>query len=557
VARAELRCVYALAALLAGSQLRAEEDRPFVDIAAEAGVAFQHVSSRTAQKYLPETMSGGVALLDYDSDGLLDIYLVNGAALQDPMPEGATPDKSNPKVWNRLYHNLGNATFEDVTQTAGVAGLGYGQGVAAGDFDNDGHCDLYLTNYRRNVLYRNLGDGRFEDVTAAAGVAGGGWSASAAFFDYDSDGDLDLFVSRYLDWTFETNQWCGDTARKQRAYCHPRYFQPVHHLLYRNDGNGRFTDVSEASGIAASPGKGLGVALADANGDGLLDIFVANDKVAQQLFLANDAAGFAEGALVTGAAFDADGETYSGMGIAAADYDNDGLADLFVDALALQGYALYRNADGFFEYVSRESRIAAISERHSGWGAGFLDYDNDGLLDLFVAQGHVMDNIETTQPGIPYREPFLLMRNTGDAFEEVSAFKELHAGRGAAFGDLDNDGGMDIVVNNNDEPASVLLNRARRGRWLIVDLVGAQSNRDAIGARITLTLPDASRRSAVASAAGSYMSSNDRRVHFGLGAAETVASVEILWPSGRSQTLEGVAADQILKVREPRRHVGN
>ncbi len=516
---------------------------------------FTIAPSHTSQKYLPETMSGGVALLDYDGDGFLDIYFVNGAKLQDPMPPGAAPDKSDPAFWNRLYRNKGDGTFEDVTEAAGVAGRGYGQGAAAGDYDNDGRPDLYVTAYGANTLYRNRGDGTFEDVTEAAGVKGGGWSASAAFLDYDADGDLDLFVSRYLDWTFETNRWCGDEARKERAYCHPRYFKPVPHLLYRNDGAGRFTDVSVDRGIAAAPGKGLGVAVADFDDDGRIDVFVANDKVPQQLFL-NGESGFEESALVLGAAYDADGETYSGMGVAAGDFNNDGLPDIFVNALALQRYALYRNGDGLFEYVSPKSGVGAISERHSGWGAGFLDYDNDGLLDLFVAQGHVMDNIETTQPGVLYRERFLLLRNTGAKFEDVSsqagaAFTQQHAARGAAFGDLDNDGDIDIVVNNNNEAASVLLNQTHGANWLTVAPIGAESNRDGVGARLTVTLGDGRRLFAAVSPAGSYMSSSDPRVHFGLGAAASIKSLEIVWPSGRTQTLHDIEPNRILEVREP------
>ena len=528
-----------------------------MDIAAEAGVDFRHQASKTSQKYLPEAMSGGVALLDYDGDGFLDVYFVNGAALADPLPAGARPDKSDPRFWNRLYRNEGGRRFVDVTAKAGVAGLGYGQGAAVGDFDNDGHPDLYLTNYGPNILYRNRGDGTFEDVTAKAGVAASGWSASAAFLDYDGDGLLDLFVARYLDWTFEENRWCGDESTRERAYCHPRYFDAVPHVLYRNRGDGTFEDVSQATGVAEAPGKGLGVALGDWDGDGRLDVFVANDKAPQQLF-ANRNGGLDEIALLAGAAFDADGETYSGMGIAVDDYDNDGLPDLFVNALALQRYALYRNTGSLFEYVSVASGVAAISARRSGWGTGFLDYDNDGLRDLFVAQGHVMDNIERTQPGVRYREPLLLLRNQGARFEDVSclagpAFAVDRAARGAAFGDLNNDGRIDIVVNSNDEPAAVLLNQLPGGHWLIVDLTGTASNRDAIGAAIELTRPDGSKSFATVSRAGSYMSSNDRRAHFGLGDAESVASIEIRWPSGRRRMLENVAADQVLRVAEPPR----
>ena len=546
--------------LVAPFTLEAADGMLFEDVSEDSGVSFRHHSSATPQKYLPETMSGGVALLDYDGDKLLDVFLVNGALLQDPMGPDDAPRKSDPEFWNRLYRNLGDGRFEDVTEAAGVAGRGYGQGVAAGDFDDDGHADLYVANLDENILYRNLGNGSFEDVTASSGAAGSGWSASATFFDYDLDGDLDLFVSRYLDWTFQTNRWCGDSARWERAYCHPRYFKPIPHLLYRNEGDGTFRDVSATTGVSSAPGKGLGIALADHDGDGRLDVFVANDKVPQQVFT-NSESGFEESALLLGAAYDADGETYSGMGIATGDFDSDGRPDLFVNALALQGYALYRNVDGFFEYVSQQSGVAAISERHSGWGTGFFDYDNDGRLDLFVAQGHVMDNIETTQPGIRYREPFLLMRNTGGSFENVSAqagpaFDRPHAARGAAFGDLDNDGDIDIVVNNNNERPTILLNRHQGNHWLTVDPVGTVSNRDGVGAQVTVELPDGRRLSRLVSAAGSYMSSNDRRAHFGLGDIETVEVLELLWPSGRRQVVRDVPIDEVLELQEPSAPMG-
>ncbi|MCB1021718.1 MAG: CRTAC1 family protein [Acidobacteria bacterium] len=498
-------------------------------------------------------MSGGVALLDYDGDGFLDIYLVNGALLGDPLPPDAQPDKSGPQYWNRLYRNRQDGTFEDVTKRAGVQGEGYGQGVAAGDYDNDGRPDLYVTSFGGGRLYRNRGDGGFEDVTAKAGVAGDGWLASAAFIDYDADGDLDLFVSRYLDWSFSENRWCGDETRKQRAYCHPRYFEPVPHLLYRNEGDGRFTDVSAAIGLQDAPGKGLGIALLDADGDGAIDIFVANDKEPQQLFL-NRPGGFEEDALLTGVAYDGDGQTYSGMGVASGDYDGDGWPDLLVNALALQGYTLYGNEKGQFRDVAAESGVAAASERRSGWGTGFLDFDNDGRLDLFVAQGHVMDNIEDTQPGVLYREPYMLLHNVGERFTDVSGeagetFQAAHAGRGVAFGDLDNDGGVDIVINNNGEPAVLLRNQAKRGHWLILDLEGSADNRDGIGAQITAVFGDR-KLHATASAAGSYMSSSDPRIHLGLGTAETVRRIEIHWPSGRRQTLREIGADQVLTVRQ-------
>lgn len=529
----------------------------FSDVTAGSGLNFRNHASLTSEKYLIESMTGGVALFDYDGDGLLDVFLVNGAALADPMPAGREPDKADPRYWNRLYRNLGNFRFADVTEKAGVRGHSYGMGAAVGDYDNDGRPDLYVTNFGRNILYRNNGDGTFTDVTDKAGVGASGWSVGAVFVDYDKDGHLDLFVARYLDWDFSKNIYCGERKPGYRAYCHPDQFEPIRHLLYRNNGDGTFTDVSRPTGIAAHPGKGLGVAIGDFDRDGWTDIFVANDSFPQQLFRNKGDGTFEETALLLGVAYDEDGRTFAGMGVDFADYDNDGWPDVFVNALANQKYALFRNSKGAFEYVSGPSGVAGITMLHSGWGARFLDYDNDGWKDLLVGQGHVMDNIELTQPNIRYLEPLLLMRNRGGKFEDVSRhagapFQIPLAARGIGFGDLNNDGFLDLVINCNDRPALVLRNDGGNGNhWLLVKLIGTRSNRDGIGARLRLVSESGLEQHAMVTTASSYLSASDKRVHFGLGRDARIRLLEIRWPSGLVQKLEDVTADRILAVREP------
>ncbi|MEZ5367149.1 MAG: VCBS repeat-containing protein [Bryobacterales bacterium] len=345
----------------------------FVDISQGSGVDFVSQPSETTQKYLPTTMLGGVAMLDYDGDGRLDLFFVNGARVADPMPKDAKPDKSDPRYWDRLYRNEGGGRFADVTEKAGLRGSFYGQGVAVGDYDNDGDADLYVTGIERNALYRNDGGGRFREVSEQAGVAGGGWSTSAAFFDYDSDGLLDLVVARYLHWSFAHNPYCGDRAAQRRSYCHPDEFEALPALLYRNRGDGTFEDVSERSGLAASAHKGLGVALNDYDSDGRIDVFFANDSWPQHLFR-NGRAGFSEEGLALGVAYDEDGREFAGMGADLQDYDNDGRPDLFVNALARQGYHLYRNQGDAFAEVSVAAGLAEPTQLSSGWGATFVDF---------------------------------------------------------------------------------------------------------------------------------------------------------------------------------------
>ena len=522
----------------------------FEDATARSQIRFLHRSSATTQKYLIEAMSGGVGLIDYDGDGKLDIFFVNGARLADPMPEGKLPDKSDPAFWNRLYRNNGNGTFTDVTEKAGVRGLGYSMGVTVADYDNDGHADLYVTGYGHNTLYRNNGDGTFSDVTAQAGVGGAGWSAGALFIDYDRDGLLDLIVTRYAIWDFSMNIFCGERKPLRRDYCHPDQFQPVTHLVYHNEGNGRLRDVSEASGIGRHAGKGLGITMEDFDGDGWPDVFIANDAVPQQLFRNKHDGTFEEVALAMGAAYDGDGRSFSGMGADFADYDNDGLPDIFVNALARQRYAMFHNRKGRFDYVSEASGVGAASLQHSGWGAKLADFDNDGWKDLFVAQGHVMDNIELSLPQVRYLEPPLLLRNLGGKFTPVPVYSKPIAGRGAAVGDLDNDGWLDVVINCNNQAPVVLRNRGGRQHWLTIETIGVASNRDGIGTRIRVVSGAGLQQFAMVTTGGSYLSSSDRRVHFGLGLEKSIKLVELTWPSGKVQRLENVAADQMLKVRE-------
>jgi hypothetical protein len=527
----------------------------FTEVAQKLGIAFRYRSSHTPKKYLLETMGGGISLLDYDNDGRLDIYFVNGAPLSDPTPQKSIPAKTGPEYWNRLYHQKLDGTFEDVTEKAGLQGAGYGMGVAVGDYDNDGFEDLYVTAYGGNKLYHNNGNGTFSDVTNTAGVAAGGWSTSAAWVDLDGDGLLDLVVLRYLEWDF-ADVWCGERKEGYRAYCHPDFFKPVAPLVYRNNKDGTFQEVSQNLGLA-KPGKALGIALADYDRDGRVDIFVANDSMAEFLYHQKDDHTFEEVGLASQVAVDIDGRTYAGMGVDFADYNNDGWPDIVVTNLANQRYALYQNlGDGSFNYMTPASGLGQMTVSHSGWGVRFLDYDNDGWKDLLIAQGHDLDTIELTSPNLHYREPMLLARNTGRGFADVSAqsgsvFSQAWVARGMATGDLDNDGGLDAVVTTNDGPAYVLHNEtSNSNHWLLLKLVGHRSNRDAIGAEIAITTAAGSQYATV-STASSYLSASDKRVHFGVGKDATVQKIEIRWPSGVHQSLKDVRADQILLIDEP------
>jgi hypothetical protein len=511
------------------------------------GLDFVLQNSPTPQKYLIETMPGGVALLDYNNDGLLDIFLVNGGRVTSPMATPETFDRKNPRYWNRLYRQNKDASFTDVTQSAGLANAGegnYGMGVAVGDYDNDGFPDLYVTNYGKNILYHNNGDGTFTDVTAKAGVAAGGWSVSAGFFDYDNDGKLDLFVTRYMEWDTKHSKTCGGDWH---TYCPPEEFPATTNILYRNNGDGTFTDVSQKSGIAAKKGRALGVAFADYDGDGFTDIFVANDGMQQYLYHNNGNGTFTERGLEAGAALSEDGRRLSGMGVVFQDYDNDGRPDVIVTELPRELYGVYHNdGNGTFGYGSLATGLGVLSSGSSGWGVGLEDFDNDGWKDLFVAQGHVLDNVEQIDPSLHYLElPMLAMNHNGRFERADSGSVAPAAGRGAAFGDLNNDGWQDVVMTILGDHPQIFFNRGGKQHWLVISLRGTRSNRDGFGARVRVN-----GQTRFATAAGSYLSSSDKRLHFGLGTAES-AKLEIEWPSGTRQTMNDVHADQFLEVREP------
>jgi enediyne biosynthesis protein E4 len=527
----------------------------FVDVTQRLGVNFQYRASHTSKKYLLETMGAGVALFDYDNDGRLDIYLVNGAPLADPTSKGTIPRKTDSQYWNRLYHQKVDGTFEDVTEKAGLQGAGYGMGVAVGDYDNDGFEDLYVTAYGGNKLYHNNGNGTFTDVNEKAGVAGSGWSTSAAWIDLDGDGFLDLVVLRYLDWDFN-DVWCGEHKPGYREYCHPDAFNPISPLVYHNNKDGTFTEVAQKLGLA-KPGKGLGIALADYDRDGHIDFFVANDSMVEFLYHNKGNGTFEEAGLDSAVALDMDGRSYAGMGVDFADYNNDGWPDIVVTDLANQRYALYQNnGDGSFSYASHTAGLGQMTLSHSGWGVRFLDYDNDGWKDLLIAQGHDLDTIELTFPNLHYREPMLLARNTGHGFVDVSkqsgaVFQQPWLSRGLAVGDLDNDGRLDAVITTNDGAVHILHNETpSRNHWMLLKLVGHQSNRDAIGAEVTLITASGAQYATI-STTGSYLSASDKRVHFGLGPESVAQRIEIRWPSGIRQTLNNIPADQILQIDEP------
>ena len=563
-------CVFCLVLLPLEASLVAQTSAPpaaatstahFSDIAEKQHLTFTGKGYHTKFKYVLETMGSGVGVFDYDNDGLLDIFLANGAPIPSPAPKGTIPQKASPADWNRLFHQKKDGTFEDVTEQAGLKGIGYSLGVAVGDYDNDGFEDLYVTGYGGNHLYHNTGKGTFIDVTERSGTGGSAlpgesWSTSAAWIDLDNDGKLDLIVLRYVKWDFE-DVWCGEHRQELRSYCHPDIFPAIRPLVYRNNGDGTFTESADKFGIT-KPGKGLGIAVADFDADGKIDFAVANDSMLEFLYHNQGGGTFEETGLIAEVAVDGDGRTYAGMGIDFQDYDNDGLPDLVITNLANQKYALYRNnGDGSFTYDTYASGLARMTLLHSGWGIGFLDYDNDGLKDLLVTQGHDLDTIELTFPQLHYKEPMLLAHNLGkgkfvDVSREAGAvFQEPWVGRGMAIGDLDNDGKLDAVVTTNDGQAHILHNETvTTNHWLTLQLIGRISNRDAIGASIKVTTGAGSQFVTV-STAGSYLSSKDKRAHFGLGAETAVRSLEIHWPSGIVQTLGPTAGDRILKITEP------
>ena len=521
---------------------------PIFEVKPLRGIDFLLRNSPTPRKFLIETMPGGAALFDYNNDGLLDIFLVNGGKITDTLKVPEQFDRSSPRYWNRLYRQNRDGSFTDVTQAAGLAAAGngnYGMGVAVGDYDNDGFSDLYVTSYGKNVLYHNNGDGTFTDVTQKAGVSAGGWSVSAGFFDFDNDGHLDLFVTRYMEWNADHNKICGGDWH---TYCPPAEFPPTTCILYRNRGDGTFENVSESSGITAKKGRALGAAFADYDADGNTDIFVANDGMQQYLYHNNGNGTLTECALESGAALTADGKGLSGMGAVFQDYDNDGRPDILVTVLPRELYGLYHNdGGGSFSYQSLETGLGALTSGSSGWGVGLEDFDNDGWKDLFVAQSHVLDNVQQIDASLRYKEVPLLALNHHGRFERAeSGVSTPLAARGVAFGDLNNDGWMDVLITTLGGPPVLLLNRGTNGNhWLSIILRGTRSNRDGLGARVRVN-----GQTRFATTAGSYLSANDKRLHFGLGDSE-IATVDVSWPSGAQQKLKDVHADQFLEIREP------
>jgi hypothetical protein len=530
----------------------------FTNVTTQSGVNFIHASSKTSAKYLLETMGGGIAIFDYDNDGRMDLYFTNGAALKQPMSKDDLPDKSQPKYWNRLFQQKPDGTFTDVAERAGLRGVGYSMGVAAADYDNDGFVDLFVSGYKADRLYHNNGDGTFSDVSTKLPKINDGWSTSAGWFDYDHDGRLDLFIARYMEWDFESGaMFCGGPTSALRAYCHPDNFKGAANILLHQRSDGAFEDVSKSSGIADPSSKGLGVAFADFDNDGWTDVFVANDSVRQSLYRNKGDGTFEDIAVISGAAYDEDGRTFAGMGIDTADFDNDGYVDVFITTLSNEKYALYRNnGDLSFTYVTNTTGVGQITLLNAGWGARFVDVDNDGLRDLFVAQSHVLDTVEKSTAYLKYKQPLLLMTNTGKGFANVSAtagaaFNAPVAARGAAFGDLNNDGQLDAVLNVLDDAPVILRNMGTLHHWIGITLSGTKSNRNGIGARVTVTNATGQKLIVDAGTAGSYLSSNDPRIVVGLGNAKAVRSIEVRWPSGRVQTILAPAIDRYLRITEP------
>lgn len=529
----------------------------FTDTTAPSGVNFIHATAKTPAKYLLETMGGGIAIFDYDNDGRMDLFFTNGAALKQSMSKDDLPDKSQPRYWNRLFQQKTDGTFRDVTERAGLKGVGYSMGAAAADYDNDGFIDLFVTGYKADRLYHNNGDGTFSDLTSKLPKVNDGWSTSAGWFDYDRDGRLDLFIARYMEWDFESgSMFCGGPATTLRAYCHPDNFKGAANILLHQRSDGSFEDVSKSSGIVDPSGKGLGVAFADFDNDGWTDVFVANDSVRQSLYRNKGDGSFEDIAVISGAAYDEDGRTFAGMGIDCADFDNDGYIDVFITTLSNEKYALYRNnGDLSFTYVTNTTGVGQITLLNSGWGTRFIDMDNDGLRDLFVAQSHVLDTVEKSTAYLKYKQPLLLMSNTGKGFVNVSAtagaaFNSAVAARGAAFGDLNNDGQLDAVVTILDDAPVILRNMGTSNHWIGIALSGTKSNRNGIGARVTVTTVIGKKQIFDAGTAGSYLSSNDPRIVVGLGKAKAVRSIEVRWPSGRVQTIPAPAIDRYLRINE-------
>ena len=524
---------------------------PFQTVPAEeSGIRWRHISGKSPEHYLPETTGAGCAFLDYDNDGWMDIYFVNSGKC----------DFYNPDLplRNALYHNNRDGTFTDITLKAGVPGGGYGQGVAVGDYDGDGLPDVYVTQYGRNILYHNNGDGTFSDVTERAGVAAPGWSSSAVWFDYDNDGKLDLFVCQFVEFSKEKNKDCRTGEDATRGYCIPHVYRPTASWLFHNNGDGTFTDVSKSSGVAAHLGKAWGVVATDINNDGQMDLLVANDTVANFLFENRGGGKFDEIGEPAGIAYSAEGRPRSGMGVDSADYDQDGWMDLFVANVDREMYSLYRNNhDESFDDRADATGIANATRLMSGWGLKFFDFDNDGNLDLFLANGNPDDLIEQIHPQVRYEEPPLLFRGTGKSFQNISGesgpiFAQPISARGMAVGDFNNDGAIDVLISvNNGAPVLLRNNAGAQNHWLGLKLVGRKSNIDAVGARITYQAQDL-KRSRMKVGGGSYLSDHDPRVVLGIGKRTKIDWLEIKWPmpSGATERFTDLPIDRYITMVE-------